>query len=206
MSVLVIAYETLAACIREEVLFLKKGQSEPNQAWLKPDCSRSFIGSVLDSMLSSLSFLLVMCNFSNDVGVKSQSQAHVKHTRTNIVGIKPLPYNIRKGELKIATLQSPSSHIRCAAALNTTCAAASTATQTQTRNARSMTITPDKVRSPKLDNNGPGLPPRDDDGNGGNGGGGGKWSGGLPLLGILGVLDVLKDIEKEWQHNQRRRS
>jgi len=62
----------------------------------------------------------------------------------------------------------------------------------------------DKVKSPKLDNNGPGLPPRDDDGNGGNGGGGGKFSGGLPLLGILGVLDILKDIEKQWQSKHKR--
>ncbi|WVY95595.1 hypothetical protein V8G54_027746 [Vigna mungo] len=88
---------------------------------------------------------------------------------------------------------------------NTKCAAAAaSASQTLTRNTRSMTITPDKVKSPKLDNNGPGLPPRDDDGNGGNGGGGGKFSGGLHLLGILGVLDILKDIEKQWQKKQKR--
>ena len=44
------------------------------------------------------------------------------------------------------------------------------------------------------------MPPRDDDGNGGNGGGGGgNFSGGLVLLGILGVLDILKDIESEIQ-------
>ena len=63
----------------------------------------------------------------------------------------------------------------------------------------------EKVKSPKLDDNGPGLPPHDDDGNGGNGGGGGgKFSGGLALLGILGILDILKDIESEWQRKNRR--
>lgn len=142
------------------------------------------------------------------VGIKTQPQCHDKHTGPNIVGMKPLPYNIRKGELKIATLQSPLSHVRRAAALNTKCGAAvatASASQTQTRNARSMTIISDKVKSPKLDDNGPGLPPRDNDGNGGNGGGGGgKFSGGLTLLGILGVLDILKDIEKEWQRKHRR--
>lgn len=62
----------------------------------------------------------------------------------------------------------------------------------------------DKVNSPKLADNGPGLPPRDDDGNGGNGGGGGgKFSGGLTLLGILGILDILKDIETELQRKDR---
>ncbi|XP_020229187.1 protein YELLOW LEAF 1, choloroplastic [Cajanus cajan] len=140
------------------------------------------------------------------VGIKIQPQAHVKHTGPNIVGMKPLPYNIRKEDRMISTLQSPSSHITCAAALDTKCAATASATQTVTRNARSMTITPDKVKSPQLDNNGPGLPPRDDDGDGGNGGGGGKFSGGLQLLGILGILDVLKDIENQWQRKHKRRS
>ncbi|BAT96214.1 hypothetical protein LR48_Vigan02g052600 [Vigna angularis] len=137
------------------------------------------------------------------VGIRSQPEADVKRNGPNIVGLKPLPYNIRKGELKTATLQS-SSYTRRAAALNTKSAAAASASQTLTRNARTMTITPDKVKSPKLDNNGPGLPPRDDDGNGGNGGGGGKFSGGLHLLGILGVLDILKDIEKQWQRKHKR--
>ncbi|KAJ1435916.1 hypothetical protein SESBI_04464 [Sesbania bispinosa] len=138
------------------------------------------------------------------VSSKSQSQVHVKHTRPNIVGMPPLPHNIRKGELQIATLQSSSPGIRCAAASNAKCAAGASATQTVTRNARSITITPDKVKTPKLDDNGPGLPPRDDDGNGGNGGGGGKWSGGLTLLGILGILDILKDIESELRRHDRR--
>ncbi|KAK7355331.1 hypothetical protein VNO80_14586 [Phaseolus coccineus] len=138
------------------------------------------------------------------VGIKSQPEADVKRTGPNIVGMKPLPYNIRKGELKTATLHS-SSYTSRAAALNTKCAAAAaSASQTLTRKDRSMTKAPDKVMSPKLDNNGPGLPPRDDDGNGGNGGGGGKFSGGLPLLGILGVLDILKDIEKQWQSKHKR--
>ncbi|KAG4996903.1 hypothetical protein JHK85_028342 [Glycine max] len=154
------------------------------------------------------------------VGIGNFPHAHVKLTRPNIVGMKPLPYNIRKGELKIATLQNPSSHVRHAAALtgltssywfwdapivlkNFKCAAATaSATQTVTRNSRSMTT--DKVKSPKLDNNGPGLPPYDGDGHGGNGGGGGNFSGGLILLGILGVLDVLKDIEKQWQRKHNR--
>lgn len=65
----------------------------------------------------------------------------------------------------------------------------------------------DKVKNPRLDDNGPGLPPRDDDGNGGNGGGGGgNFSGGLALLGILGVLDILKDIEGELQRKVKDRS
>ncbi|XP_061339579.1 protein YELLOW LEAF 1, choloroplastic-like [Gastrolobium bilobum] len=134
---------------------------------------------------------------------RSQSQAHVKHNGPNIVGMQPLPYNVRKGELQIAIFQRPSPRIRCAAALNATCTAAG-ATQTVARNARTITVIPDKVKSPKIDDNGPGFPPRDDDGNGGNGGGGGKWSGGLVLLGILGVLDILKDIEGEWQRKDKR--
>ncbi|KAK2428062.1 hypothetical protein P8452_42222 [Trifolium repens] len=130
----------------------------------------------------------------------NQPQGCVKYSRPNIVRMQRLPYNIRKGELQIATSRSSSSRFRCAAALNATCAAAG-ATQTVTRNARTMTVTPDKVRNPRLDDNGPGLPPRDDDGNGGNGGGGGgNFSGGLLLLGILGVLDILKDIEGELQN------
>lgn len=51
------------------------------------------------------------------VSVKSQSQLHVKHTRPNIVGMQPLPYNIRKGELQIATFQSPSPRTKRAASL-----------------------------------------------------------------------------------------
>lgn len=40
------------------------------------------------------------------------------------------------------------------------------------------------------------------DGNGDNGGGGcHNWSGGLTLLGILGILNILKDIE--WIAKQR---
>ncbi|XP_004489772.1 uncharacterized protein [Cicer arietinum] len=133
-----------------------------------------------------------------------RTQACVKHSRPNIVGMQPLPYNIGKGKLRTAAFQSSSPRIICNAALNVKCSAAgATATQTVTRNAR--TITLDKVKSPMLDNNGPGLPPRDDDGNGGNGGGGGgNFSGGLALLGILGVLDILKDIESEFQRKDRR--
>ncbi|XP_027367467.1 protein YELLOW LEAF 1, choloroplastic-like [Abrus precatorius] len=151
----------------------------------------------MESCVGSSSLLL-------PVGITSQPLVDVKHTGPNIIGMKPLPYNIRKGELNIDTFQSPSPRIRCAAALNTKCAASASATQTVTRNSRSITITPDKVKSPKLDDNGPGMPPRDDDGNGGNGGSGGKWSGGLPLLGILGILDVLKDIEGEWQRKSKK--
>ena len=127
----------------------------------------------------------------------NQTQARINHFRPNIIGMQPLPYNIPKGKLQTAAFQ------KRAAALNVICAAAgATATQTVTRNAR--TITPDKVR---LDDNGPGFPPRDDDGNGGNGGGGGgNFSGGLALLGILGVLDILKDIESELQRKVKDRS
>ncbi|WVY95596.1 hypothetical protein V8G54_027747 [Vigna mungo] len=52
------------------------------------------------------------------VGIRSQPEADVKHNGPNIVGLKPLPYNIRKGELKTARLQS-SSYTRRAAALET---------------------------------------------------------------------------------------
>ncbi|CAI8587529.1 unnamed protein product [Vicia faba] len=133
------------------------------------------------------------------VGCTSQTQGRIKHFRPNIVGMQPLPYRITKGKLRAATFQSSSSRFKCGAAMNVTCYAAG-ATQTVTRDARTITVTPEKVRSPRLDDNGPGLPPRDDDGNGGNGGGGGgNFSGGLALLGILGVLDILKDIEGELQ-------
>ncbi|KAK7279050.1 hypothetical protein RJT34_24093 [Clitoria ternatea] len=137
------------------------------------------------------------------VGIGSQSPAHFEYNGPNIVGMKPLPYNIRKGELKSATYQSSSTSIKCVAALNTKCAVGASATQTVTRKSKSITISPDRAKSPKLDDNGPGLPPRDDDGNGGNGGGGGKFSGGLPLLGILGILDILKEIEVQWQRKRK---
>lgn len=61
------------------------------------------------------------------------------------------------------------------------------------------------MKTPQLDDSGPGLPPFSDDGNGGGGGGGGKFSGGIVLLGILGVLDVLKDIENEWRRKDDNR-
>lgn len=60
---------------------------------------------------------VIYCSFLHAVGIGNFPHAHVKLTRPNIVGMKPLPYNIRKGELKIATLQNPSSHVRHAAAL-----------------------------------------------------------------------------------------
>ncbi|OIW07627.1 hypothetical protein TanjilG_16608 [Lupinus angustifolius] len=104
-------------------------------------------------------------------GAKSLSLSRTSQTRPVVVGMQPLPYNIRKGELRVDTPRPPH-----------------------------------KVKSPKLDDNGPGFPPRDDDGNGGNGGGGGgNWSGGLALLGILGGLDILKDIEIEWLKKGKKR-
>lgn len=127
----------------------------------------------------------------------SQTQARLKHSRPNIVAMGRLPYNIKKGQLQTSAFQSISPRLKCDSAMNVACAAAA-ATQTVTRDARTITVTPDKKI--RLDDNGPGLPPRDDDGNGGNGGGGGgNFSGGLVLLGILGVLDILKDIESEIQ-------
>ncbi|KAE9617937.1 hypothetical protein Lal_00037976 [Lupinus albus] len=136
-------------------------------------------------------------------GAKSLSLLGTNQTRPIVVGMQPLPYNIRKVELRVDTPRPPRC-IRCAAALN----AKGSAGQTQTLSKKSSTaiVTPDKVKSPKLDDNGPGFPPRDDDGNGGNGGGGGgNWSGGLALLGILGGLDILKDIEIEWLKKGKKR-
>ncbi|XP_028788963.1 protein YELLOW LEAF 1, choloroplastic-like [Neltuma alba] len=116
----------------------------------------------------------------------------------NLVGMQALPCNVRRGKLQIGKSQNRSRHIRCDAALNATCAAA--LTQTVTRESQTVTLTPGKAKTPQLDDNGPGLPPYRDDGNGGNGGGGGgKFSGGLVLLGILGVLDILKEMENEWR-------
>lgn len=128
-----------------------------------------------------------------------QTEARLKYSRPNIVSMGRLPYNIKKGELQTSAFQSISPRLKCDSAMNVACAAAAAAaTQTVTRNSRTITVTPDKKI--RLDDNGPGLPPRDDDGNGGNGGGGGgNFSGGLVLLGILGVLDILKDIESEIQ-------
>ncbi|MED6134795.1 hypothetical protein PIB30_040319 [Stylosanthes scabra] len=154
----------------------------------------------------------VQCYISNSplvvpvpAGYRSQGEAHVQNAQPKIFQMQPIPYNIRKGELQIATFQSRLSRVKCAAALDARCAAAS-ATQTLIRRSRTTTITPEKVKSPKLDDNGPGLPPRDNDGNGGGGGGsGGKFSGGLVLLGILGILDILKDIECEWLRNRKHR-
>lgn len=126
-----------------------------------------------------------------------QTQAHLKYSRPDIVAMRRLPYNIKIGQLQTSAFQSTSPRLKCDSARNVACAAAA-ATQTVTRDARTITVTPDKKI--RLDDNGPGLPPRDDDGNGGNGGGGGgNFSGGLVLLGILGVLDILKDIEGEIQ-------
>nr|AFK34336.1 unknown [Medicago truncatula] len=128
-----------------------------------------------------------------------QTQAHLKYSRPDIVAMRRLPYNIKIGQLQTSAFQSISPRLKCDSARNVACAAAAAAaTQTVTRDARTITVTPDKKI--RLDDNGPGLPPRDDDGNGGNGGGGGgNFSGGLVLLGILGVLDILKDIEGEIQ-------
>jgi len=56
------------------------------------------------------------CSFLHAVGIRSQPEADVKRNGPNIVGLKPLPYNVRKGELKTATVQS-SSYTRRAAAL-----------------------------------------------------------------------------------------
>ncbi|CAJ2647423.1 protein YELLOW LEAF 1, choloroplastic-like [Trifolium pratense] len=130
-------------------------------------------------------------------GSINQPKAFVKYSRPNIVRMQRSPYNIKKGELQTGTFRSSSSRFKYAGALNATCVA----TQTVTRKPQTVTITPEKVRSPRLDDNGPGLPPRKDDGNGGNGGGGGgNFSAGLILLGILGILDMLKDIEGEVQN------
>jgi len=53
------------------------------------------------------------------------------------------------------------------------------------------------VNSPKLDDGGTGLPPRDDGGGGGGGGGGGSSSGGFFLFGFLLILSYIKDLEAE---------
>ncbi|KAI4351419.1 hypothetical protein L6164_005788 [Bauhinia variegata] len=85
--------------------------------------------------------------------------------------------------------------------LETARSAAVAAGQTQTlkRRSRTITITPGKEKSPRLDDNGPGLPPFDGGGRGDGGGGGDMGSGGLILLAILGILDVLKEVESEWR-------
>lgn len=129
---------------------------------------------------------------------RGRYEKEADYTGPNLVCMQALPCNIRRGKLRIGRSQTLSCHIRCAAALNATCAAA--LTQTVTRESQTVTLTPGKAKTPQLDDNGPGLPPYRDDGNGGNGGGGsGKFSGGLVLLGILGVLDVLKEVENEWR-------
>lgn len=53
------------------------------------------------------------------------------------------------------------------------------------------------VNTPKLDDGGPGFPPRDDGGGGGGGGGGGSSSGGFFLFAFLLFLSYLKDLEAE---------
>lgn len=53
------------------------------------------------------------------------------------------------------------------------------------------------VNTPKLDDSGPGFPPRDDGGGGGGGGGGGSSSGGFFLFAFLLFLSYLKDLEAE---------
>ncbi|KAK7256254.1 hypothetical protein RIF29_29693 [Crotalaria pallida] len=138
------------------------------------------------------------------VGSKTQLLQQTAQTRPNVVGMQPLPYKIGKGELQIGTSPCQSRHVRCRAALNAKCSAGQT--QTLSRKSGTSVVTPDKVKSPKLDDNGPGFPPRDNDGNGGNGGGGGNWSGGLLLLGILGMLDILKEIETEWLKKHDRKN
>ncbi|XP_057433391.1 protein YELLOW LEAF 1, choloroplastic-like [Lotus japonicus] len=126
---------------------------------------------------------------------KIQSQVHVKGTGPNIVGMPHLPFNIRKEELRTSTFKSSSRGI------NAKCAASASATQVLKRNDQKV-IVPGK-HDPKIDDNGPTFPPRDNHGNGDNGGGGDKFSGGLTLLGVLGVLDVLKDVESEWRKKEK---
>ena len=66
---------------------------------------------------SSLNHGIFFFLFLYAVSYKSQSQARVKQAGPNVVGMQPLPYNIRKGELQIATFQSRSPRVKCAAAL-----------------------------------------------------------------------------------------
>ncbi|KAI4351420.1 hypothetical protein L6164_005789 [Bauhinia variegata] len=138
---------------------------------------------------------------------KIQSRTQVKDAGHNVVSMPLQPCNIRRGQLQITKSRVQSSYVNCAAALTARSAAvAAGQTQTLNRSRPTITITPGKEKSPRLDDNGPGLPPFDGGGRGDGGGGGDMGSGGLILLAILGILDVLKEIESEWRgkNNDRR--
>ncbi|XP_065860674.1 protein YELLOW LEAF 1, choloroplastic-like [Euphorbia lathyris] len=99
-----------------------------------------------------------------------------------------------------------SASVTCSAAMNARCSASG---QSQTVTLEAPTITNAPVRepaqTPKIDDSGPGLPPRDDGGGGGGGGGGGNWSGGFFLFGFLAFLGFLKDKETEEDYRGSRR-
>ncbi|KAL3692678.1 hypothetical protein R1sor_006329 [Riccia sorocarpa] len=78
----------------------------------------------------------------------------------------------------------------------------STEGQGQTQTIKNETILTNKAplqsreKSPKLDDGGTGLPPRDGDGGGGGGGGGGGWSGGgFVFWALLLLVGFLRDRE-----------
>ncbi|XP_072961990.1 protein YELLOW LEAF 1, choloroplastic-like isoform X1 [Typha angustifolia] len=82
------------------------------------------------------------------------------------------------------------------------------ATQTQSMQRKSSTITKSpiapvkgNVKVPKLDDGGAGFPPFFGGGGGGGGGGGfGPSSGGFFLFTFIVLLDFIKELEKKWGH------
>uniref|UniRef100_J3L9N0 Uncharacterized protein n=1 Tax=Oryza brachyantha TaxID=4533 RepID=J3L9N0_ORYBR len=65
----------------------------------------------------------------------------------------------------------------------------------------------EKVKSPKLDDGGPGFPPfRFGGGGGGGGGGGSNSAGGFILFVIVLLLDYLREFERNLQNGSRRGS
>ncbi|XP_070047352.1 uncharacterized protein LOC107820657 [Nicotiana tabacum] len=143
------------------------------------------------------------------------------------VGLQPLGMQsqfINNGRHLICPVQEKSASIICVAALSARCATKGQM-QTLTRENSTITVAPEKVKSPDLDDGGAGFPPRDDDGSvwwrgggdGGWGGGGGdggegRWAGGgggghwaFFFFVFLVILGFLKDKEEEGPYQDQRR-
>ncbi|WCJ35285.1 embryo defective 1303 [Euphorbia peplus] len=117
-----------------------------------------------------------------------------------------LPKQLHHINLRKSCDRKRSASVTCSAATSARCSASG---QSQTVTLEAPTITKAPIReptqTPKIDDGGPGLPPRDDDGGGGGGGGGGNWSGGFFFFGFLAFLGFLKDKESDEDYRDSRR-
>ncbi|KAI8552303.1 hypothetical protein RHMOL_Rhmol06G0256100 [Rhododendron molle] len=127
-----------------------------------------------------------------------------KRTGPSCVHMYPKLQNFNSGRMKLQVKCSgrrvPITHASRTQSTSLICSAApGGAVETRPVTIKSPTEAPiiGLVNTPKLDDGGPGFPPRDDEGGGGGGGGGGSSSGGFFLFAFLLFLSYLKDLEAE---------